>query len=156
MLACKHVRECTAHYHSCLHTSARWTMARRGRWGEEPEVRSTCCHGAFPFIQGRSEGGRAMATATATATRTTRDEVGRAQWWQERGPSAPVRMRAKRPGRGEFTRTRTRATPYWELYMTLSLTHSISALLLQPGLDVLYNMTTLWSRFLSSYLWHHR
>ena len=44
---------------------------------------------------------------------------------------------------------------YWELYNTLSLTHSISALLLQPGLDVLCNMTTL-STFLSPYLWHHR
>ena len=45
---------------------------------------------------------------------------------------------------------------YWELYETLSLTRSISVLLLQPGLDVLYKMTTLWSRFLSPYLWHHR
>ena len=41
---------------------------------------------------------------------------------------------------------------YWELYKTLSLTRSISALLLHLGLDVLCNMTTLWSRFLSPYL----
>ena len=48
------------------------------------------------------------------------------------------------------------ACEYWELYKMISLTRSISALLLQPGLDVLCNMTTLWSRFLSPYLWHHR
>ena len=45
---------------------------------------------------------------------------------------------------------------YWELYKTLSLTCFISALLLQLGIDIFCNMMTLWSRFLSPYLWHHR